>query len=181
MSDTKRCSKCDEVRASTEFYRQRSAKDGRHPYCKRCSSERGRRYYAENTKSVLERTRQWREANVERKRETDRRWALNNPERVLAYKLKSDRKRRAAKLGVSREVRDRMLFAQGGSCKICRRHESEFDRELCLDHCHVTGRVRGLLCNPCNRGLGSFRDIPAHLRAAADYLEAAQENLTNGS
>jgi hypothetical protein len=44
-------------------------------------------------------------------------------------------------------------------------------KELSVDHCHTTGKVRGLLCQSCNVGLGAFKDNPASLRKAASYLE----------
>lgn len=76
--------------------------------------------------------------------------------------------------GVTREEADRMIRAQGGRCAICgelpqgRGHCSR----LHVDHCAETGRVRGMLCQACNRGLGFLRHNPARLRAAAAYLES---------
>lgn len=62
----------------------------------------------------------------------------------------------------------RLLKAQDYRCAICR--ISFEDSMLVVDHCHETGDVRGLLCNPCNRGLGFFRDDTDALLAAADYV-----------
>lgn len=62
-----------------------------------------------------------------------------------------------------------MLLAQDGRCLICR---GEFGQTLPVDHCHRTGKVRGLLCHHCNRGIGLFGDDPERLRRAADYVEA---------
>jgi Recombination endonuclease VII len=73
--------------------------------------------------------------------------------------------------GITPADYDRMLRAQGGVCGICKR-PSEFG--LRVDHCHTTGRVRGLLCTQCNPGVGYFDDDPARLRAAAAYLEQGE-------
>lgn len=62
-----------------------------------------------------------------------------------------------------------LLQDQGGSCLICR--DTAGSRMLAVDHEHDTGRVRGLLCSPCNTALGLFKDSPELLRLAADYLE----------
>jgi hypothetical protein len=59
-----------------------------------------------------------------------------------------------------------MYNSQNGQCSIC----NDYYPQLCMDHCHSTGRVRGLLCNPCNKGLGHFRDNPIFLKSAIDYL-----------
>lgn len=66
---------------------------------------------------------------------------------------------------------DRMYKAQKGMCKICGEHQSNLKTKLHVDHCHVTKKVRGLLCFNCNRGLGSFRDNVEWLAQAISYLE----------
>ena len=65
-----------------------------------------------------------------------------------------------------------LLKAQGGACGICQCSPEEAGQsQLVVDHDHVTGRVRGLLCQACNLGLGRFRDNPMLLRLAASYLD----------
>ena len=54
----------------------------------------------------------------------------------------------------------------GGACRICLKV-----KPLCIDHCHDTGLIRGLLCINCNTSIGKFDDSPERLRRAADYLD----------
>ena len=68
-----------------------------------------------------------------------------------------------------------ILEAQAYKCAICARPNLTKGRRLHVDHNHATGRVRGLLCSNCNSGLGLFRDDPAILKSAIDYLA---RNLT---
>lgn len=64
-----------------------------------------------------------------------------------------------------------MSESQGGVCKICRRPPAFSTRGvLYVDHCHDTGRIRGLLCGQCNVGMGAFRDNAELLEIAATYL-----------
>jgi hypothetical protein len=70
-----------------------------------------------------------------------------------------------AKYGITDEDYDAMAEAQGYRCAIC-----ESDAPFVVDHCHQTGRVRGLLCHNCNVGLGHFKDNPQILTAALQYL-----------
>lgn len=68
---------------------------------------------------------------------------------------------------------DELLASQGGVCAndACRRpHVEERGKRLHVDHDHVTGAVRGLLCNGCNRGIGLLGDDPERLVGAAEYL-----------
>jgi len=67
-----------------------------------------------------------------------------------------------------------MLAKQNFVCAICKSTKSRRgkDEHFCIDHCHSTGKVRGLLCHHCNMAIGFFRDDPEILRVAAEYLEA---------
>jgi hypothetical protein len=56
-------------------------------------------------------------------------------------------------------------------CMICGISEQEIDKKLDVDHCHSSGKVRGLLCNPCNTMLGHGRDNVEVLKSAVKYLE----------
>lgn len=88
------------------------------------------------------------------------------------------RSRSLRKYGLTLLDYDEMVKAQDGRCRICETTESGVAGEVwAVDHNHVTLRVRALLCNDCNAGLGHFGDDPARLRAAADYLETVEERL----
>lgn len=84
-----------------------------------------------------------------------------------------------SQFGISLEGYNLLLEMQNGVCRICRCPETALVkgakgqmvvRRLAIDHDHYTGRVRGLLCQGCNTGLGAFRDQPNRLRAAIAYL-----------
>ena len=68
-------------------------------------------------------------------------------------------------------ARAKLLLKQQGHCAICQ-EEEDADQPLVVDHDHATGFVRALLCQACNHGLGRFRDDPARLQRAIDYLTA---------
>lgn len=70
---------------------------------------------------------------------------------------------------LSLEEYNDMLVKQQGVCQICLR--PPINRALAVDHCHKTGKIRGLLCGSCNTALGSMQDNPDRLRQAALYLE----------
>lgn len=67
-----------------------------------------------------------------------------------------------------------MFLEQQGKCGICNKHQSELDRTLAVDHCHNTGRIRGLLCSNCNLGLGHFKDVIENIESAIRYLNEKQ-------
>jgi len=90
------------------------------------------------------------------------------------YKRAKNAKRVAARYGLTVGQYEELLKKQGYACAICGcPHYDENGKRLSIDHNHASGftAVRGLLCANCNFGLGLFKDSPAVLRAAAEYLE----------
>lgn len=59
---------------------------------------------------------------------------------------------------------------QCGKCEVCGEAWKTGDKRLCVDHDHISGKIRGLLCNGCNTGLGGFKDSPNSLARAISYL-----------
>jgi hypothetical protein len=84
-----------------------------------------------------------------------------------ARDMENQRLRRA---GVSKEVYRNYLKTHNGLCDICQQAE-RLKRALCIDHCHKTGKFRGLLCATCNRAIGLLKDSPDLLRRATEYLQ----------
>lgn len=71
--------------------------------------------------------------------------------------------------GVTAQQYSKILLDQNGVCAVCQLQDIG---NMPLDHNHSTGKIRGILCQKCNRGLGHFKDSPALLRKAAEYLES---------
>lgn len=95
---------------------------------------------------------------------------VNNRQREYDPKKNRDTKLRKA-YGITLDEYNTMLEAQGGVCAICKGTEGmSRDVQMAVDHCHTTGKVRGILCSHCNRGLGFFKDNIESLKAAIKYL-----------
>lgn len=75
-----------------------------------------------------------------------------------------------ARFGITPSQYDAMLSEQGGKCLVCDTTESYLGHRLAVDHCHTTGKIRGLLCKGCNLGLGHFLDNPVSMERAAEYI-----------
>lgn len=161
----KTCSRCEATLPVTEFFKNCRARDGLQPRCKKCHYVYAKRWddaHRERRKEI------WRRSYVKRRvkhRETTLKWRAANVERIRSWR----RKRLLATYGLTAEIFGAMLAQQRNLCAICRKPMPRVN----VDHCHDTNEVRGLLCDPCNKGIGQFRDDPHRLRAAADYVERA--------
>ena len=74
---------------------------------------------------------------------------------------------------ISLEEYEKMLKEQNNSCKICESHidnlKDKRKKNFCVDHCHTTGKIRGLLCDSCNKAIGFFNDDISLLKKAILY------------
>lgn len=73
--------------------------------------------------------------------------------------------------GISSKEYENLLTQQNYKCIICDIDKCKSGRNFAVDHDHVTGKIRGLLCSACNTGLGQFKDSPELLQKAIKYLE----------
>lgn len=138
----KTCSKCLLNKTLDSFYTGRAK-------CKSCREE-----YLISYRSIKR----------ERILSNKRKWKAKNPDKVKSAALMSD-------YGINLNQYNDMLKAQQDSCAICKQHKDSFTNALHVDHNHITGKVRGLLCLSCNRALGLLKDNKDLFLSAANYLE----------
>lgn len=153
MENAKRCTDCGKTKPLSEF-----SKSGKYlrSYCRQCSNERSKAYGAANRDRRNERLREWRQANPE------------------AAKAKDLRARLTRKYGLTPDEVEALAVAQDHRCLLCGSNR----RTLVVDHCHETGRVRGLLCRSCNTIVGQVERAPVILERLSGYL--THENTTSG-
>jgi hypothetical protein len=168
------CRDCEVALPASSFGRDSHAPEGLNRRCRPCVAERNRQYRSNNPDKVREANRRWRAANVERRKVTDRAWRERNPQRVRSMR----RTDTARKYGLTPESYSALFDSQGRACAICRTTEP-LRGQWCVDHDHgcCTGTrrtcgecVRGILCGPCNQGLGLFADDAGRLESAIKYL-----------
>ena len=122
----------------------------------------------------------WREANPEYAKAKKAEWNANNTEHVKEYNKKFKTKNpdyfKGKHLeycyGIPIEEYDRMAQNQNYCCSGCGKHASDTPRgRLFVDHDHVTGNIRALLCQQCNTALGMVNDSVETLLGLVGYLE----------
>jgi hypothetical protein len=130
-----------------------------------------RAWYAAHKEEVAARQRRRRQEDTdhaEKIRAYNRAWYAAQ-KKSEGWARRSRESRLRSNYGLSIEGYNALLARQGGACAICRKQP---EQRLCVDHCHVTRKVRRLLCRRCNLGIGYFGDDPRLLRRAVTYLEA---------
>ena len=127
--------------------------------CHVCGVKKEDTLFNKNSKSKDGLQHYCRECSNRKRKE----WDLADPERTKGKHLKDT-------YGISFKDYTDMLEQQNHKCAICGKDETRFLKKLVVDHCHTTGKIRQLLCNFCNHGLGNFQDDPDTMLKAIQYL-----------
>lgn len=143
----KKCKKCGVSKSVDQYGRHPNTRDKLRTSCKGCNSLSS----AEWNKAHPEKVQAWREGNADR---------VQRIERNSRYQQR---------YGITLERYEALLAEQGGVCAICK-SDTLVKMHFSVDHCHKTGKVRALLCQHCNAGLGNFKDSPEIMDAAAAYV-----------
>lgn len=173
IQDGKRpCTVCGAIKPLEEFGKHPKGLMGRLGWCKDCGNAKARERYNRDPKHYCGKRR-------ESKREYDqRRYAemLARGERPKKDPIKAKNSYLLRNYGITYEDYLQLLEGQDHKCAICGTMESDRkDGDLVVDHCHASGKVRGMLCQKCNLMLGNANDLVGTLEQAVIYLRDCGE------
>ena len=143
-------------------------------------------YYQRNKEKCKTQSRKYKAKNKEKIRESARQYYHKNKEKYKQYKknywqqIKHKHKDKRKdykykwKYGVALADYKNMYILQQGCCAICKKHY----KVLCIDHCHISGKIRKLLCKRCNTAIGLLYDDAQLLEIAYLYLKEYNETTT---
>jgi len=149
-TDTKVCTKCGVGQPKQNYY----VKSGK---CKSCVNEERRVAYQKDPTKIIQRVQKYRK---------------ENPEKIRDAKLKQA-------YGVGTDYYNNKLAEQNGVCAGCRKNRRLVWRgkevEMALDHCHTTGKPRGVLCDKCNRAFGLLDENITTMENLIEYKRKYQK------
>lgn len=160
------CSKCKRAKLIDEFRKRPGRSEsgrrfGRWSHCKSCEDE----YRKSPTGRELQNTRM---------RAFTSRLRMNDLPRLRSRERQHNLQR---KYGLTIAEYEAMVAAQNGVCAICLKPPTKGNgKKLCIDHCHTTGKIRGLLCCACNSAIGNMEDSIERLESAKEYLRKHTPN-----
>lgn len=163
------CTKCKKSKYLDEFYKHSGQKSGLRPDCKECCKKHNllhkeekfkynKKYYQQHKKEM----KAYTERHKERIKKVRKIYCSKNPDIVKNTVLKTV-------YGITLKQYKDLKSKQNDKCLIC----NEI-KKLHIDHDHLTGKIRGLLCGNCNRGIGLFKDNVKFLENAIYYLKENQ-------
>lgn len=153
------CTGCDKIKLFKDFSKNINRKNGINGECKSCQKE----YRLQHIDQAKQYNINYRKNNLLKLKEKRLSYRMKNTDKikksVWANKLRN-------RYGLTPEVFFRMIENQMSKCAICNN-----ERKLVIDHCHKTGKVRGMLCHKCNWAIGLLSDEIKILENAINYLK----------
>lgn len=137
----KNCTKCRVSKKLDEFNKTSNNKDGYDIYCRGCHTERAKLYHENNRLKINTKTKIYDDNNKSKRKNSHLKRSFN----------------------ITIETYNDMLIEQNYCCSICNLPETKVRKatnkpyDLAVDHNHITGKIRGLLCQNCNSGIGSLK------------------------
>jgi hypothetical protein len=172
----KRCSRCKEVLPRGAFASNKSVSDGLQAYCRECAAAYHQKRQLAKGRNIRPRVpaptghkycRRCKQTKPHSEWDRNRTASDGLATACKACRRTEGRARHLRRnYGITEAERDEMLAEQKGLCSICLKRPA-----IHVDHCHKTGRVRGVLCFNCNSAIGNLGDDPGAVRRAAAYLE----------
>ena len=144
----KQCIKCLEYKDESKFYRDKR-KNWTFTKCKSC-------------------IKGYQQDNKEKHNESCRKYYWNNKNDKEYKRKRNEHLKRS--YGITIDDYEILFNKQNGYCAICKRHQLEVKKTFHVDHCHITGKVRGLLCDDCNTGIGKLKENKFIFINAIEYL-----------
>ncbi|MFF4119886.1 endonuclease VII domain-containing protein [Streptomyces sp. NPDC001714] len=178
--NAKHCRRCERDLPPAAFARDKNRCDGLQVYCRECVAEYSAAHYRRRREAVGKTVREKVDVPAGHKRcpqcevvkphsEWERNKTSTDGWASYCRACRAERNRVSyfkRKYGLTEVERDALIASQRGVCCICLSAPAAH-----VDHCHETGRVRGVLCFSCNAALGQFKDQPDVIRRAAAYVE----------
>jgi len=162
----KLCTKCDEEKPLSDFHNHDEGKLGLRSNCKECEAKWAKRYYKKHQKKIRKLAKTYTKTHKKERKDYREKNKKKNKDRELQLKYK-----------ITLKEYQLLSKNQKNRCSICGNKETAIEprtnkiRGLAVDHNHETGKVRGLLCGKCNRGIGFFQENINFLQKTIDYLK----------
>lgn len=153
------CNRCKISKSFDEYHKVTANSDGMQTICKSCRTISLRIWYLKNSDSIRARTKKYYHDNKDKRRSNNKNYTLKT------------------RFSITLDQYNDMLIKQNNVCAICKKPETQIDprlnriKALAVDHCHNTKKVRGLLCNQCNTGIGMLKEDKKIFLSAMEYLK----------
>ncbi len=166
QEDLFKCYTCKIYKTREHFSKNKKKKNGLNGQCRDCKSISDKKYRKDNAEAISIRRRKSWQDNIEINKERQRVYYENNKEKI-------QQSAKEKKYNLPWHVIEKMIEDQNYLCAICfkdfRKSEQKFP--INIDHCHLSNKVRGILCSKCNLGIGHFEDSIDMLENAIRYLK----------